>query len=65
MIGRRGGGGGAPAQRSWSGDELRRRSWRRRQPQGTVRVAGARGGTRQWKKVMACSSGGVQWGGGG
>jgi hypothetical protein len=37
----------APAQRSWSGDEFGRRSWRQWRPQGTIRAAGPRGGT-QW-----------------
>jgi hypothetical protein len=55
----------APAQRSWCGDELERRSWRRRQPQRIVRVADPRGGARQWKKAMASSSRGDRRGGGG
>jgi hypothetical protein len=56
---------GAPAQRSWCGGELGQRSWRQRRPRGTVGVAGLRGGARQWKKVMAYSSGGDRRGGGG
>jgi hypothetical protein len=37
----------ASARRSWSGGELKQRSWRRRRPRGTARATGPCGGV-QW-----------------